>query len=258
VGWSRRLRACQPQRPGQSRPGPPPLRASGSHRSPDHASTPTTRPAKPDTPPVASDQSGSEAVTTRDAPPRGPSPAPSMQAVSRPRRTPRPELLLLSYPTPRCRPTTTSSCRNRTALNIDQRDSGTPRSAGSAHAIALTWATCAGGKTPRSTRPRSLLKTLDALLAEPYSPLRHGLARARQSLRDLGGRQTLRGEQNRLRAHHIPARARVRRRATLQRAPLLITQGHLMRELCAITTGTGDRARTWNYRSTHIRRSPIR
>src|SRR5208283_2637807 len=114
---------------------------------------------------------------------------------------------------------------------LDQRESGTPRSAGSSHAIALTSATCAGGKTPRPTRPRSLLKTLDSLLAEPYSPGRHRRARASQPLSDLRVCQSLTSQRHRLRPHHIPIRPGVRRRAPLELTPLRLAQHHRMRGL---------------------------
>jgi hypothetical protein len=47
------------------------------------------------------------------------------------------------------------SIASRTSSAADQRESGTPCSAGSSHASALTSATCAGGKTPRPALPRS-------------------------------------------------------------------------------------------------------
>ena len=74
---------CQP-RAARHEPArdPLPLRASGSHRSPDHArATDTSRAPQPSI--VASDQSGSEAVSTRDAPRALPDPAPpSLQPLA--------------------------------------------------------------------------------------------------------------------------------------------------------------------------------
>jgi hypothetical protein len=74
---------------------------------------------------------------------------------------------------------------SRASSALDQRESGTPFSAGSSHASALTSATCAGGKTPRPTRPRSFLKTSQPLLAETSSPPRDSLARLVEALGDL-------------------------------------------------------------------------
>src|SRR5437773_11294767 len=74
---------------------------------------------------------------------------------------------------------------SRASSALDQRESATPRSAGSSHASALTSATCTGGKTPRPTRPRSLLKPLQPLLAEAFSPRRDRLARLTEPLGDL-------------------------------------------------------------------------
>ena len=106
-----------------------------------------------------------------------------------------------------------------------------PFSEGSSHANALTSATCAGGKTPRATRPRSLLKTLHALLAETSSPIRHGLAGDIEPLSDLLIRGAISRVQDRLRANHIPERARVRRGAALQLGALLPRQDHRVRAL---------------------------
>lgn len=60
------------------------------------------------------------------------------------------------------------SIASRAISAADQRDSGRPDFAGSSLASALTSATCAGGKTPRPTGLRSLLKPLNTFLAEPF------------------------------------------------------------------------------------------
>jgi hypothetical protein len=41
---------------------------------------------------------------------------------------------------------------------------------GSSQAIAFTCATSSGGKTPRTARPRSVAKTVEALLEEALAP----------------------------------------------------------------------------------------
>src|SRR5215207_7882422 len=111
---------------------------------------------------------------------------------------------------------------------VDQRDSGVPDWAGSSHASALTSAICAGGKTPRPPGPWSVLKPLDALAAEPFSPLRHRLTRLIQPLGDLLVGHALGGVENRLGPDHVAIRTRIRRGATLQLGPLLIAQDHLV------------------------------
>jgi hypothetical protein len=61
------------------------------------------------------------------------------------------------------------SITSRCSSALEKRDSGTPRSRGNSHAIALTSVTC-GGETARTTRPRSILKTSQPLAREPTSP----------------------------------------------------------------------------------------
>ena len=85
-------------------------------------------------------------------------------------------------------PTSDRLPRQLSARPARERDA---RSAGSSHARALTSATCPGGKTPRPTRPRSLLKPLQPLLAEAVSPRRNRLARLTQALGDLRVRSPL-------------------------------------------------------------------
>jgi DNA-binding CsgD family transcriptional regulator len=69
---------------------------------------------------------------------------------------------------------------------------------------------------------------MDALLAEPSSPLRDSLTRLIQAPRDLGVGHPVGRVQDRLRANNIAMRPRVRRRATLKLAPLLSAQDHLI------------------------------
>ena len=51
-----------------------------------------------------------------------------------------------------------------------KRPSGRPWVAGSSQAIALTSATCSGGKTARAARARSVGESLETLLEEAPSP----------------------------------------------------------------------------------------
>ena len=129
------------------------------------------------------------------------------------------------------RPSTAEICAtiprvtaSRASSALDQRESGTPSSAGSSHANAFTSATCAGGKRSRTARPRSLLEPRKSLVEEALAPLRHRLARDIQPLGDLRVRQTLAGQQDRLRPHDIPPRPRVSRRPATQLALLLDRQ----------------------------------
>src|SRR5712692_6252466 len=110
---------------------------------------------------------------------------------------------------------------SRAISALDQRESGTPRSAGNSQASALTSATCAGGKRSGTARPRALLKPRHSLVEEALAPLRRRLARDIQALGDRRVGQTLGCEQDRLRAHDIPPRTRVGRRAAAQLTLLL-------------------------------------
>jgi hypothetical protein len=56
---------------------------------------------------------------------------------------------------------------------------------GSSQAIALTWATSSGGKTARVARPRPVLQTLEALLAESSSPATDDVRGHAEALPDL-------------------------------------------------------------------------
>jgi len=111
---------------------------------------------------------------------------------------------------------TACSTTKRCSSAREKRDSGTPWALGSSHAIALTWATSSGGKTARATRPRSILKTLDALEREPFSPAGDAIGGHVQARGDLavgvpGGRQ-----QHQLRADHDAIGQRQAGRAALQ------------------------------------------
>jgi hypothetical protein len=57
--------------------------------------------------------------------------------------------------------------------------------------MALTWTTSSGGKNPRATGARLLVKSRKALLEEPLSPLPDDLPSHIQANRDLIGGQPL-------------------------------------------------------------------
>ena len=95
--------------------GPLPLRASGSHRSPSqHPHHDTSRVSQPRI--VASDQSGSEAVSTRDAHPHAPDPTLHCRPLAVRSRTCSRSYFFFRNPPP-CPRTTAPTCRNSAALN---------------------------------------------------------------------------------------------------------------------------------------------
>jgi hypothetical protein len=100
------------------------------------------------------------------------------------------------------------STTNRCSSDRLKRHSGTPWALGSSHAIALTWATSSGGKTARTTRPRSILKTLDALSRELFSPARDAIGGHIEARGDLAIGVPLGRQQHQLRPHHDAVRQR--------------------------------------------------
>ncbi len=58
---------------------------------------------------------------------------------------------------------------------MENRDSGTPRAAGSSQASALTSITTLGGKGPWPSPPGQLGKAGQAFLEEPLAPFGHDL-----------------------------------------------------------------------------------
>jgi hypothetical protein len=52
---------------------------------------------------------------------------------------------------------------------VEKRDNGSSCVRGSSHAIALTSATCCGGKTSRPTRPRLIAQSLEAMFGKSSS-----------------------------------------------------------------------------------------
>src|SRR3954469_5193600 len=85
----------------------------------------------------------------------------------------------------------------------ENRPSGNPCVAGKSHAIALTSATCSGGKTARATRARLVLQALKTLLGEPSSPTPDQPRRRVQPRGDLCVRHALHRVQHDPRALHL-------------------------------------------------------
>src|SRR3990172_7975659 len=65
-----------------------------------------------------------------------------------------------------------------------QRDSGTPKVAGSSQAMALTSTSSSGGKDPGTPRTWPLFQAWESLVEEPLSPQAHHFASSAQTLCD--------------------------------------------------------------------------
>ena len=122
---------------------------------------------------------------------------------------------------------TARSITSRCSSAREKRDSGTPRSRGTSQAIALTCATCCGGKTARATRPRSILKTVNPLAGEATSPPPDDLGRAIEPRRDLDVAQPVGRVERQLGPLHHLVGQRVTRRPTLELGALLGAQDNL-------------------------------
>jgi hypothetical protein len=127
----------------------------------------------------------------------------------------------------RRRLTAARSITSRCSSARENRDSATPASRGSSHAIALTWATCCGGKTTRATRPRSILKASQPLAREATSPAPDHLRIAIQPLGDLRIAESLGRVEHQLGPLDDPVRQRLARGPTRKLAALLGTQDDL-------------------------------
>ena len=99
-------------------------------------------------------------------------------------------------------------------LNPGEARSGSPWLRGSSHAIALTSATCSGGKTARSTRPRLILKPIKPILSEPVFASRPIPGGRVQPGRDIGVLHPLGRVQDHPRPLHVLERQLLRLRAT--------------------------------------------
>jgi hypothetical protein len=83
-----------------------------------------------------------------------------------------------------------------------------PCVAGSSQAIAVTSAICSGGKTARATRPRSILKPLEALGVEAPPPATDHLLVHIKAPRDLPVGVTLGGVEHQPGPLNLPERQR--------------------------------------------------
>jgi hypothetical protein len=75
---------------------------------------------------------------------------------------------------------------NRCSSTRENRVSGRSCVRGSSHAIALTSATCCGGKTTRPAWPRLVAQSVQAMFGKPSSPTPDQPGRRVQPRRDLG------------------------------------------------------------------------
>src|SRR4051794_34060100 len=119
---------------------------------------------------------------------------------------------------------TPRSITSRCSSVRENRPSGRPCVTGSSHAIALTSATCCGGKTARATRARLVLQTIQAIVEEPPSPLADDPGRRVQSGCDLGVMQPLGGIEHDPRALDFLPRTLLRPRDPDQLATLVLAE----------------------------------
>jgi hypothetical protein len=119
---------------------------------------------------------------------------------------------------------TPRSITNRCSSVRENRPSGRPCDSGSSHAIALTSATCSGGKTARSTRPRPVAQPLQTMLGESSSPATDQTGRAIKARRDLGVGQPIGGIQHDPRALDVLERQLLRTRRPLKHRALILAK----------------------------------
>ena len=117
---------------------------------------------------------------------------------------------------------TPRSITKRCSSTREKRESGSSCVRGSSHAIALTSATCSGGKTARSTRPRLILKPIQPLDTEPGSSPGDAIRRAVQPCSDVDVLHPLGRVENHPRPLDSTERKRDRARPTLKLHPLLV------------------------------------
>jgi hypothetical protein len=120
------------------------------------------------------------------------------------------------------------SMTSRCSSAREKRESGTPCARGSSQATAFTWAISSGGKTPRAAGALQILDSLDALLAEAFSPAPDGLAAHLQALSDLGVGLTFGCHQHKLGSLHLTVGAGVAGGEVLQLGALGIAQVNLV------------------------------
>src|SRR3954469_381143 len=119
---------------------------------------------------------------------------------------------------------TPRSMTSRCSSVREKRPSGSPCEAGNSHAIALTSATCCGGKTARATRARLVLKPNQPIVEEAPSPLPHDPGGRIQPRGDLGIGNTRGGVQHDPRPLNLLPRPLLRPRHPRQLAALTLAE----------------------------------
>ena len=115
---------------------------------------------------------------------------------------------------------TPRSITRRCSSTRENRESGSSCVRGSSHAIALTSATCSGGKTARSTRPRVILKPIQPFSTEPLSSPGDAIDGAVQPRGDVDVLHPVGRVEDHPRPLHHPERQRDRDRPPLKLNPL--------------------------------------
>jgi hypothetical protein len=105
-----------------------------------------------------------------------------------------------------------------------KRPSGSPQVLGSSQAIALTSATCSGGKTTRAPRALAVLESPEARCAESSAPLADALRGAVQTLGDPAVGSAGRAVEDHPRSLDLAERASLRSSETLKLVALLLAQ----------------------------------
>src|SRR4051812_8163162 len=116
---------------------------------------------------------------------------------------------------------TPRSTTSRCSSVREKRPSGRPCVAGNSQAIALTSATCSGGKTARATRTRLVLQPLKAPLGESSPPAPDQTRRRVEPRRDLRVGHTIRGVEHDPRPLHLLERQLLRPSRPLKHTPLI-------------------------------------
>ena len=110
---------------------------------------------------------------------------------------------------------------SRTRSTVLNRESGSPRVAGSSQARALTCTTTSGGKNPGATGPGALVEARQALLKETFTPEADDLASDRHGRGDLVIGPPVGREQDHLGAEHIEMWQRIFSGTPLENLPLV-------------------------------------
>jgi hypothetical protein len=119
---------------------------------------------------------------------------------------------------------TPRSTTSRCSSTLEKRLSGSSYDSGNSHAIALTSATCCGGKTTRPTRPRLIAQSFKTMFGKSSSPTPDQTRRRVQPRSDLDVADTLRGIEHDPRTLHILKRQLLRPRRPLEHHALLLAE----------------------------------